>query len=161
MSGTGNPCTLGANVNRVAFSKLLSPPLGSIIFLSTKGETSSRAERRIKGQTNHSLHGLSHLPSAPNSYNVNLMLPTLPQVTIVFAIAGACLGFALHRIEGEGPSLEVVLSKLLSASLIPTGAMLLLCAFDTSLLSSVEDVGLYIAAAGIMLLVVAIKTLSK
>jgi len=89
------------------------------------------------------------------------MLPTLSQITVVFAIAGACLGFGLHRIEGEGPSLEVVLSKLLSASLIPTGVMLLLCAFDTSLLSSVEDVGLYIAAAGIMLLVVAIRTLSK
>ena len=89
------------------------------------------------------------------------MLPTLSQVTIVFAIVGAFLGFGLHRIEGEGPSLEVVVTKLLAASLIPTGVMLLLCAFDTSLLASVEDVGLYIAAAGIMLLVVAIKTLSK
>jgi hypothetical protein len=57
--------------------------------------------------------------------------------------------------------LDVVVGKLLSASLIPTGVMLVVCAFNTSLLASIADVGLYVAAAGIALLVVAAKGLRK
>jgi hypothetical protein len=88
------------------------------------------------------------------------LMPSLSQLTVICAIAGACFSLVFRR-NGKSPPLEVVVTKLLCASLIPIGVMLMLCAFDTSLLALVADAGLYIAAAGIALLVVAIKGLCK
>ena len=90
-----------------------------------------------------------------------MIVPTLKQVTAAFAIGGACYCLFKHRSNPSGRSLEAVVGKLLAASSIPTGAVLLLCAFDTSLRVIVSDAGLYVAAAGFVLLLVSIKELLK
>jgi hypothetical protein len=46
---------------------------------------------------------------------------------------------------------------MLSASLIPTGVWLLLCAFDPTLLSEVSGLNLYLAVAGVALIFVAVR----
>lgn len=55
----------------------------------------------------------------------------------------------------------MVVSKLLAASSLPTGVLLLASAFDKSLLVHVSDSGIYVAAAGVALLFVGIKELFK
>lgn len=55
--------------------------------------------------------------------------------------------------------LEDVIAKLLAGSAIPTGFYLMACAFNTSLIAKLSDLGLYLAAAGLALLYVSIKEL--
>ncbi len=51
--------------------------------------------------------------------------------------------------------------KLVTASAIPTGVMLIVGAFNPELLKIVTDTGIYIAAGGVALLFVSIKELLK
>lgn len=90
-----------------------------------------------------------------------MMLPTLQQVTVACAVLGALYCLIRNRSNPAKRTLEEVLLKLLSASTIPTGLLLLACAFDNSLLKHVSDFGIYVAAAGIALLFVSIKELLK
>ena len=90
-----------------------------------------------------------------------MLVPTLNQVTAAFAIGGACYCLLKHWSNPNGRSLEAVAGKLLAGGSIPTGIVLVLCAFDTSLLVIVGDAGLYVAAAGFVLLFVSIKELLK
>jgi hypothetical protein len=86
---------------------------------------------------------------------------SLPQLTVAFALGGACFCLIVPRTHPSLPSVEVVVTKLLAASLIPTGVVLVVCAFDTSLLARIPSLELYMAAAGITLLVLALKGLLK
>jgi hypothetical protein len=85
----------------------------------------------------------------------------LQQLTVAFAVGGAAFFLLKHRSNPRGRTLEATLAKLLAASAVPTGIWLLGCAFDASLLAAVQDAGLYMAAAGISLLFVALKELLK
>jgi hypothetical protein len=87
--------------------------------------------------------------------------PTLQQVTVACAVSGAIYCLIRHRANPSGRTLESVVLKLLAASTIPTGILLLACAFDTSLLRHVSDVGIYVAAAGVALLFVGVKEILK
>ena len=57
--------------------------------------------------------------------------------------------------------LEDALKKLFAASSIPTGGLLMLCAYNSSLLQHLNDRGIYLTAAGISLLYVSINELRK
>lgn len=87
--------------------------------------------------------------------------PTLTQISIVFALVGVLYGLIKHRANPHGRDLEGILQKLLAASSVPTGILLLACGFNTSLLDYVTDVGLYVTAAGVALLYVAVKEILK
>jgi hypothetical protein len=52
-------------------------------------------------------------------------------------------------------------ANLISAGAIPAGVLLLLCAYDRDLLRLLHDSQLYLAAAGVVLLFVAIKDLPR
>lgn len=90
-----------------------------------------------------------------------MFIPTLQQVTVACAVLGAMYCLFKHRANPSNRTLEAVVLKLLAASTMPTGMLLLASAFDTSLLMHVSDVGIYVAAAGISLLFVGIKELLK
>ena len=89
------------------------------------------------------------------------LISSLPQVTVAFAIFGAIYCLVKNRANPPGRTLEMVVSKLLAASSLPTGVLLLASAFDKSLLVHVSDSGVYVAAAGVALLFVGIKELFK
>jgi hypothetical protein len=86
--------------------------------------------------------------------------PSFQQLTVGCAVLGAIIALIQHR-KGDGLRLETVVAKLLAASSVPTGFFLLACAFNTSLVSRLADLGLYLAAAGIALLYVSIKEFIK
>jgi hypothetical protein len=85
-------------------------------------------------------------------------LPSLPQLTVGFALLGGIVAVVRHR---KSLTLEVVLGNLLAASSIPSALFLLWCAFDASQLVRLNDLGLYLAAAGVALLYVATKELVR
>jgi len=85
----------------------------------------------------------------------------LQQLAVGFGIAGAAYSVIHQKRGATSISLERVIVSLVSASSIPAGLLLLACAFDNDLISSLHDVGLYLAAAGIALLFVSIKELFK
>ncbi len=83
---------------------------------------------------------------------------SIGQVNVAFAIAGAI--FCLYR-QRTAATLQDVILKLVTASAIPTGVMLIVGAFNPELLKIVTDTGIYIAAGGVALLFVSIKELLK
>jgi len=88
-----------------------------------------------------------------------ISLPSLAQVTVGFALLGGVIALLRHRGNPTKLTLETVLGSLLAASSIPSGLFLLGCAFDSSLIKHLSDLGLYLAAAGVALLYVSIKEL--
>ena len=92
---------------------------------------------------------------------MNLTMPTLTQITVGFAILGAIVCIALNRSNLASLKLEEVVLKILGASAIPNGVLLLAAAFDDSLLKRVSDAGIYLVAAGAALLFVSVKELLK
>lgn len=85
-------------------------------------------------------------------------LPSLPQLTVGFALLGGIVALIRHR---KNISLEAILVNLLAASSIPSGLFLLWCAFDSTQINRLNDLGLYLAAAGVALLYVAAKELVR
>jgi hypothetical protein len=86
-----------------------------------------------------------------------MFIPNLQQVTVGFAVFGAAYCLIKHRNNPSKRTLQSVILKLLAASTVPTGFLLLACAFNTSLLQRVSDVGIYVAAAGVTLLFVSVQ----
>jgi hypothetical protein len=86
-------------------------------------------------------------------------LPSLAQLTVVFGLLGVFGAGIRHWRNRSKPSLEGLLGSLLAASSIPSGFFLLACAFDPTLIAQFEEVGLYLAAAGVALLYVSFKGL--
>ncbi len=81
----------------------------------------------------------------------------LDTLTIVSAILGAIYCLIKHRTHPGGRILESMIQKTLTASTIPTGFFLCICAFNPSLLEHVKDLGIYLAAAGLALLFVSFR----
>ena len=90
-----------------------------------------------------------------------MFIPSLAQITVGFAIAGAAICLIRNRTQLSALKLEDVVLKILGASAIPNGFLLLGAAFDDSLLQRVSDAGIYLVAAGSALLFVSIKELVK
>ena len=84
--------------------------------------------------------------------------PSLAQLTVGFALFGGVFALFRHR---NTLTLEAVLGNLLAASSIPSAILLLWCAFDSSRINYMNDLGLYLAAAGVALLYVAIKEMTR
>ena len=61
-----------------------------------------------------------------------------------------------HR-KGKPNNLGILLAQLFSASAIPVGIWLIVCAFQPALVQLLPDIGLYLAAAGLSLLYVSYK----
>ena len=80
---------------------------------------------------------------------------SLQQATVACAVVGVVIAL-LRKLPLEG-----ILGKLLAASAVPTGILLLGCAFNTDWISKFSDLGLYLLAAGVALLYVSIKELLK
>jgi hypothetical protein len=81
--------------------------------------------------------------------------PSFQQITVACAICGAIIALIQKR------SLEGVVGKLLAASAVPTGIVLVGCAFDSSLITKLSDLGLYLLAAAVALLYVSLKELFR
>lgn len=63
----------------------------------------------------------------------------------------------VKKLGEQSAHLDDLIIRALSASMIPTGVLLIACAFDPSLLSSLTGLNIYIAVAGLTLLFVACK----
>lgn len=57
--------------------------------------------------------------------------------------------------------LEKLIVKLLAGSSVPTGILLLGCAFNEAWIPKLNDLGTYLAAAGVALLFISIKEIVK
>jgi len=90
-----------------------------------------------------------------------LLPPSFQQVNVIAAIAGAAYAFLKNRSPANSLVLEEVIKKLLAASSIPTGILIILCAFIPSWLPRLNDLGIYLTASGVALLYVSINELSK
>ena len=77
------------------------------------------------------------------------------QTTVVFAVLGVLLAL-IRRLPLDG-----VVGKLLAASALPTGLLLLGCAFNTAWIAKLSDLGIYLLAAGVALLYVSVKELLR
>jgi hypothetical protein len=64
-----------------------------------------------------------------------------------------------RRVSVRHLPLDGLLSRVLAGSSIPTGVLLVICAFDNALLVQANEIGLYIAAAGLMLIYLSIQEL--
>ncbi len=86
------------------------------------------------------------------------LLAVLPKLTVVFALAGATFRFVSQRgISFTGACRHHTTIRQSHSN----RGHLLFCAFDTSLVASLADVGIYIAEAVIALLVVGLRDLWK
>jgi hypothetical protein len=90
--------------------------------------------------------------------SLTFLAQLLPQLTVGFALLGGVVALIRHRAR---PPLEAVLGSLLAASSIPPGLLLLGCGFNSDLIKHLNDLGLYLAAAGVALLYISIKELAK
>jgi len=81
------------------------------------------------------------------------------QTTVGVALLCAAVAVLRGPQKPGGLRLEDVIAKLLAGSSIPTGLYLMACAFDTSLVAMLTELGLYLAAAGLALLYVSVKEL--
>ena len=77
------------------------------------------------------------------------------QTTVACAVLGVIVAL-WRRLPLEG-----VVGKLLAASALPTGILLLGCAFKTDWISRLGDLGIYLLAAAVALLYVSLKELLK
>ena len=79
----------------------------------------------------------------------------------IASVASAILTFFIvlivKRVEGQSIHLDDLITRALSASAIPTGLLLIACAFYPSLLARLTGLNIYIAVAGLTLLFVACK----
>lgn len=82
-------------------------------------------------------------------------LPSLQETTVACAVLGVLIGL------WKRASLEGIIGKLLAASALPTGILLLACAFHTGWISKLSDLGIYLLAAAVALLYVSLKELLK
>lgn len=88
-------------------------------------------------------------------------LPSLAQLTVGFALLGGIVALIRYWGDPAKLTLEAVIRNLLAASSVPPAAFLLVCAFDSTLLKYLNDLSLYLAAAGAALLYVSIKDLTR
>jgi hypothetical protein len=86
---------------------------------------------------------------------------SVQETTVACALIGASVAFIQQRNQPNDQHLEKVMAKLLAASSIPTGLLILASAFHTEWLSKLSDLGIYLAAAGVALLYVSVKELIK
>ena len=87
-------------------------------------------------------------------------LPSLQQISVACALVVFLFVLIRNHRQKKPHSLERLLAKLLAGSALPTGTFLILCAFDTSLVSKLTDLNLHLAAAGMALLFVSVKEIS-
>jgi len=73
-------------------------------------------------------------------------------LTTLFAIMCFVTIAAYKFYKGEKVPLSDLISLSLTASTMPTGGLLVLCAFDTSLIKEFEGLGVFLAIAGLTLL---------
>ena len=73
------------------------------------------------------------------------------------AILTFFVALIVKKLDGQSAHLDDLIRRALSASAIPTGIILIACAFDPSLLGSLTGLNIYIAIAGMTLLFVAGK----
>jgi len=82
---------------------------------------------------------------------------TLERISICVALL--CLVHALivgHR-NGKQMPLERLLSRALAGSAIPPAVFLLICAFDKDQIKKLNELGIYLLAAGVALLYVSLS----
>ena len=63
----------------------------------------------------------------------------------------------VRRISVKDLPLDGVLSRVFAGSSIPTGVLLVICAFDDAVLAQANEIGLYVAAAGLTLIYLSVK----
>jgi hypothetical protein len=88
---------------------------------------------------------------------VNSFIENIHSLTVIFGLLAFAGIYISNRIRGKTNHLDDLLMRMLSASAIPTGLLLLLCAFDTTLLQKIEGLNIYIALAGLALIYVSLK----
>ena len=89
-----------------------------------------------------------------------MTLETIVTGASVVCGIGAFFALAiLNAIEGRRHRLENLVVGAFVASAIPTGLILLACAFDPSLLQRMSGLNVHIAIAGLVLLYVSLKCL--
>lgn len=72
--------------------------------------------------------------------------------SVILAILAFTITLLINRLKSWKNSLQKLLIISLAASSIPTGIILILCAFDLTLINRLEGLNVHIAAAGLALL---------
>ncbi|HEX2205423.1 MAG TPA: hypothetical protein VHG91_19085 [Longimicrobium sp.] len=63
----------------------------------------------------------------------------------------------VRRVSVRDLPLDGLLSRVFAGSSIPTGVLLVICAFDDAVLAQANEIGLYVAAAGLTLIYLSLK----
>lgn len=85
----------------------------------------------------------------------------LTGASVALFIFGFVLTFIARKTKKQSINLEILLPKAIAASSIPTGLLLLVCAFNPGLLQNLAGLNIYIAASGLALLYLSYEVLSK
>lgn len=87
-------------------------------------------------------------------------LQYLNEISVLFALCTFFYISVKNYHNKVKATLEEVLAKGISASAIPTGLALLICAFDPSLLQGMSGFNIHIATAGFALIYISVKAAS-
>ncbi len=83
----------------------------------------------------------------------------LDAITVVSGTAVFLSIWLRNALSRQRSQLDDLISRSLAGSAIPTGLILLLCAFKPDLLLSLEGLNMYIAAAGLVLIFVSCRAI--
>lgn len=89
---------------------------------------------------------------------MEIVVLNIGNASVVFTVIGFLISLVQVKMNRGEVKLENLMTGAFAASTIPTGLILIICAFDQSLIQKLEGLNIYIAAAGLALLYLAYKT---
>lgn len=87
------------------------------------------------------------------------LLQKINEISVGLGILVFGLFLLVNWWKGRANRLDVLLTRVFAASAIPTGIVLLLCAFEPTLIIRLGGLNIHIAVAGMALLYVSFKSL--
>ena len=86
----------------------------------------------------------------------------LNQISVIFLLGAFLVLWVRNYYFSEYEiDLESLIGSALASATVPTGAALIICAFDSSLVPLLKDLHLHLSVAGASLLFVAIRAIRK
>jgi ABC-type iron transport system FetAB permease component len=98
------------------------------------------------------LRFVTHFPSYVQQWTVALTI-------LLFSAIVAAHMVEHRRVSVRDLPLDSLLLRVFAGSSIPTGVLLLICAFDNRVLVRANEIGVYIATAGLTLIYLSVREL--
>jgi hypothetical protein len=92
---------------------------------------------------------------------IKIFFSYINQVSVVFLLLTFIIIWIRKLFSKAHYDLETLLSSAFTAATIPTGIALVLCAFDKTLVTHLQDINVHLSVAGAVLLFIALRTVSK